>query len=389
MLPSQHESAARQPPSPADARAIEREFEAAVSQTNMGGLWITAVLCVVLLPLFWALDWVVIPHAVWLTLWLRLLCAAGAGALLLAHALAPGRLVRHLVPLSAGYMLMVVMCIAFMSFMHDGYESPYYAGISIVVLCVGVFFSWRTGTAILFNAAVYLIYMAPLLLGLLPVKDPSQVLTSQFFLLTSMGIAIVAQYRSQQRLHGECLIKIKERRLTAEIEQMASTDALTGLCNRRQFFTLAQAEFERARRYGHPLSLVMLDVDHFKHVNDTHGHGVGDEVLRAVARRIVDGMRQADIAARYGGEEFVIMLPETPGAAATQMFGERLRSRVSDAPIDTSAGRLEVTISMGVATVQADRETLANALKRADEALYAAKRAGRNRVVQAHDPMPA
>jgi len=154
---------------------------------------------------------------------------------------------------------------------------------------------------------------------------------------------------------------------------------LTGLYNRRHFFDVAQTELERSRRYHHSMSIIILDVDHFKRVNDSFGHMVGDEVLRSQARTSLASLRKVDIMGRYGGEEFVVMLPETNLTSACVM-AERLRSQVVSMRVGSDRGVVSITISIGVAgfdgKTEIDLDTLLN---RADQALYRAKGSGRNR----------
>ena len=170
------------------------------------------------------------------------------------------------------------------------------------------------------------------------------------------------------------------KRMENTLRQLATQDSLTGLFNRRHFFSLAQQEFERSQRYRHPLSLLMLDLDYFKAINDTYGHQLGDQVLQAVAGVIRAGLRQIDIACRYGGEEFVVLLPETAPATALSV-AQRVCAALVTTPVATAQGAVSVTVSIGVAALT-DHEplTLDDLLERADRALYAAKAAGRNRV---------
>ena len=156
--------------------------------------------------------------------------------------------------------------------------------------------------------------------------------------------------------------------------------------NRRYFEMKARDELERAMRFGRPFSLLMVDIDNFKNVNDRFGHRSGDEVLVELARRMTEVTRDIDTCARYGGEEFVLLLPETDSEGA-RVVAEKLRRIVSDAPIGVSdAGRLSVTVSVGVAGYPEHGDSLPDVLKRADEALYVAKRAGKDRVIVSGDP---
>jgi diguanylate cyclase (GGDEF)-like protein len=164
-----------------------------------------------------------------------------------------------------------------------------------------------------------------------------------------------------------------------EVQRLAITDSLTGLYNRRHFFELAEHELQRARRYRRSLSAIMLDIDHFKQVNDTYGHAVGDHVLKEVADSCRQAMRKEEVLGRYGGEEFVIMMPES-NLVATCQVAERLRQSIAQKTIDTEVGPVMVTVSLGVITLDDECSTLETLLAGADQALYWAKRSGRNRV---------
>lgn len=173
------------------------------------------------------------------------------------------------------------------------------------------------------------------------------------------------------------------------LERLSQYDDLTGLYNRRHFMSLAQQEFGRSRRYGTPLTLLMLDIDHFKRINDTYGHPAGDQVLKAIGRLIHDGLRGIDIAGRLGGEEFAVMLPETTIGQAI-MVAERLRGRIVSAPLSLNDGQsVACTLSIGIAMLSAEADHLDRLLQQADQALYAAKERGRNRVVSYVADRPA
>jgi diguanylate cyclase (GGDEF)-like protein/PAS domain S-box-containing protein len=169
------------------------------------------------------------------------------------------------------------------------------------------------------------------------------------------------------------------KQLQQELRLMASTDPLTGLLNRRRFLEQAETEFLRSQRYQHELAAVMLDIDHFKTINDTHGHFVGDQVLIAMSRAAENLLRGTDILGRWGGEEFVILMPETPLAGAA-ILAERLREVLARLAVDTTAGTLHFTVSAGVAARDATDADITDILQRADSALYAAKQHGRNRI---------
>jgi diguanylate cyclase (GGDEF)-like protein len=168
-----------------------------------------------------------------------------------------------------------------------------------------------------------------------------------------------------------------------ELQRKATIDPLTRLWNRGAIMELLERELSRARR-GTPISVAMIDADHFKRINDTYGHPVGDEVLAEIAKRIRSGIRDCDDAGRYGGEEFLVLLNNCDAAHA-HIAGERIRVAVAKTPIASSAGPLEMTVSVGI-TTYGPQPTAGNELVAAcDRALYAAKGKGRNRVETAED----
>jgi len=165
----------------------------------------------------------------------------------------------------------------------------------------------------------------------------------------------------------------------AELERLGRTDGLTGLLNRRAWEEALETEYRRFQRYRHKSVLVMFDIDHFKRVNDNHGHPAGDEVIRAVSEALRRCKRDVDIAGRYGGEEFGVIMPDTDFAGG-RFFAERLRRCVEGAPVVHDGAEIRYTISLGLAEVDSFEDGYAAWLTRTDQALYQSKEGGRNRV---------
>lgn len=225
------------------------------------------------------------------------------------------------------------------------------------------------------------------LLALAPVEDNAM-------LVRALDIGVndyLAKPIDRNELRARARTQLRRKAYQDKLRQnyqdrmvMAVTDSLTGLHNRRYLESHLGTAVDRATEGGKPAAVLMLDIDHFKAVNDTYGHPIGDEVLVECAKRIQLCVRGVDLAVRYGGEEFVVVVPDTTLDVA-QIVAERLRASFADEPFQVSAdvGKLEVTISTGVAITGAAKETAEELLRRADEALYEAKRTGRNRVVTA------
>ena len=187
---------------------------------------------------------------------------------------------------------------------------------------------------------------------------------------------LLARVRAQLRVKElQDELRWKNRTLT----EISSRDALTGVFNRGRFDVVLDEEVSRARRYGKPLSLVLIDIDHFKRVNDLHGHPAGDEVLRVVARIIAAGVRDCDTVARYGGEEFGVVLPEQ-GMAGVLATAERLRENVEVNEVQWNGVVIPVTVSIGVASWGTSMTDPLDLLAAADRCLYCAKNQGRNTV---------
>jgi diguanylate cyclase (GGDEF)-like protein len=178
----------------------------------------------------------------------------------------------------------------------------------------------------------------------------------------------------------QAAIAIRNVRLYERERHLAHTDELTQVYNRRYALQLAEREIERARRYQRPLAMILADIDHFKWVNDTYGHLVGDEVLRDLAQRCRRQLRDFDVLGRYGGEEFLVVLPEADAEAALGV-AERLRRAVAETPFNGGAHSIQITLSLGVVAFTHDHPDLNLWLTRVDAALYQAKESGRNRAV--------
>lgn len=187
------------------------------------------------------------------------------------------------------------------------------------------------------------------------------------------------ELRTLDLLAAQAAIAIENASLYDQVQQLAVTDPLTNIYNRRGFFQIGDSEIERARRFGHPLSALMFDLDYFKQFNDTFGHPFGDKILVALVEVCRRNIRTLDILGRYGGEEFAVLLPETDSATAAQI-AERVREAVEKTQMQIDDRVISITISIGVATLHDGVFDLTALLDQADQALYRAKQAGRNRV---------
>ena len=206
------------------------------------------------------------------------------------------------------------------------------------------------------------------LLGLVTAVDPEEGAFSDDDVESLSALAVQAG------------VAIENARLHRVVERQAVTDALTGLANRRQFYEVLGREYERAQRFGQPVSLILLDIDDFKQINDSRGHLAGDAVLHSVAATVAEVIREIDLASRYGGEEFAVLLPQT-GPEGAAHLAERLRSEIAARSIRFGTEEISgVTASFGVAAGPDDQMTQIDLIASADAALYQAKREGKNHV---------
>jgi two-component system cell cycle response regulator len=232
-----------------------------------------------------------------------------------------------------------------------------------------------TSDADLFSTAVVLLAEAP---------EPAEVLDWIQRGAVDVLLSPPAPADVLARAFAAARTKALVKELTAQnarLEELVLFDELTGLRNRRAMLHEVEMLTAVARRHDHPLSILMLDIDRFKAINDGHGHLVGDEVLRDIGRRVRGRLRTADVAGRLGGDELLIALPET-GVDGADTLAESVREAIGATPVRTSAGPVDVTVSIGVAGMEPDDDASV-LLERADAALYAAKAAGRDRAARA------
>ena len=199
-------------------------------------------------------------------------------------------------------------------------------------------------------------------------------------------LAEAAEEQAQKAETARILLaqEIAERReLETRLRVLATTDGLTGILNRAAFLDQGQRAFEDARRTGHEFAVVMVDVDHFKSINDQHGHAGGDNALRHLVTVFERLIRGTDLFGRLGGEEFAVILPKTPFEPA-KTVAERLRAGIEESPLTYADRKIAITISLGLAMAQPNEDNIEQLIARADHALYQAKQNGRNRVVIEH-----
>jgi diguanylate cyclase (GGDEF)-like protein len=206
--------------------------------------------------------------------------------------------------------------------------------------------------------------------------------TSRPFDQQDVQLAIAISHQAALTIQRSLLLEKAQR-----LDLLTMNDTLTGLNNRRHFLELADKEFQRARRYKRPLATMMLNIDRFKQLNDTYGHAVGDQVLRGVATRCSESVREANLLARYGGDEFIVLLLECDLSAAERV-ATRLHRRMAAAPIETDAGPLSIGISTGCAALVEDCANLQSLIALTDAALYLAKRPPPNAAVPPANPAP-
>lgn len=286
---------------------------------------------------------------------------------------------RHLV---AGWMLIIAEVVghAVLAVYYIGWESGFHFYIMLVppVMVVSPLDNWRSKAPLVLGLVALYVGLDFFLRLAQPAAtlDLSVINGLHYFNLITVLVLLIFLAGMYYRLvlHSE-----------QQLRDMATTDPLTRLRNRRSVLETSGFEAAKQRRDGRPMSFILCDVDHFKMVNDTHGHEAGDDVLKSVARVLRTGVREVDHASRWGGEEFLLLLPETHVAGAV-LVANRLREAICELRVASQGGPLQVTMTFGVSTLHPD-ESIDHAIARADKALYAGKHGGRNRVETADEDM--
>lgn len=374
------------------SQELEREFAFEYYVGSIRQLRYGLLVAFVLYGVFGVLDGSIIPN-VSLVAWViryTLVCPLMLGVVLLTYRVHSPYMIQFLsaaLGLLAGAGIIVMIILAPPPGNH-----LYYAGLLLVCTYVYVFVRLRFIVATAISWALVITYeFAAIFIADTPTAI---VMSNTFFLFAMNVIGMSACYSLERHLRYEFIhrrtIEDRNTRLNyalfqadearQEAETLARVDSLTGLFNRRYFFGVGELEIQRSSLVDSPLSLLMIDIDHFKAVNDRFGHLVGDSVLQIAAERLRAGTRKGDVICRYGGEEFAVMLPETAGPDA-EAIAERLREGMESKPFLAGDHSLAVTVSIGICSLAAPAtESLPVLVEQADGALYRAKEAGRNRV---------
>lgn len=260
----------------------------------------------------------------------------------------------------------IISCLLISLIVFIDYSSPMGIAVGTMYVIVVLFTFWHPKLrSTYFAASISTILIIGMYLYKPPIDEAWKAIVNRFISLTITWIIAI--------------LTVKIKRSDQKLIEMASYDFMTGLLNRREMFSRLNIEYSHVKRRGVPLSIIVLDVDHFKNINDTYGHTIGDVVLRAIAHILREGVREYDIICRYGGEEFIVITPETAIQQAHEL-AERLVKQVSISPIKVeAASSITITISAGV-TQLLEGDSIEMLISRADRALYHSKEKGRNQV---------
>lgn len=359
------------------ARRLEREYQRDYAMRYLTHMRIALVVGVLNYVSFGYLDYVMSPGTFPTIVEIRYFIATPL--LLLPMALLFTRfgayLSQPLILFASNVATISVLIIQWISWADTG--QYYYVGLILINLFTQVLarlqFVWATA-AIISNTLFF-----ELLLWFLPSVDVKTIAASHFFILGAVGMGFVVSYMFELQARRDFLASRSMNSRHKELLQQSHTDPLTGILNRRGLLERLDQERARCQRYEHGFVVALLDVDHFKSVNDNCGHACGDLLLRNLAGIIKDTCRSTDITGRWGGEEFLLLLPETSLNGARRIL-EELRKRVADEIFEHDGKRVPVSVSIGFTECDGNKE-VSECIREADMALYECKRLGRNRVM--------
>lgn len=263
--------------------------------------------------------------------------------------------------------VLMIQLLALLFFIPIRFIMTFFAAVYGVILTMLTVYVLGTTTANL--VALFVLLMLPVVVG--------AITTSRFGILQRREFALRTK---TEKINQKLEIEIKRRKkLEIALKELAAIDPLTGLYNRREYEMLFQREMDRAKRINKPLSVCLIDIDHFKRVNDTHGHTAGDEVLRKTADIFRKNLRLVDIIGRLGGEEFIVLLPEANIDKAVEV-SNRLLEAIAFTPIETGTTTIRITATIGITALLPNDKGIDSIIQRADAALYRGKESGRNRL---------
>jgi diguanylate cyclase (GGDEF)-like protein len=351
------------------------DFQAKVDARNTAMLRLETGLGSLLVGAFWILDWLFVREHIWVTGILRGLVIAYALSIYALCRQRPRLVERHVDMLAFSVNLAAGWSIAAIAWLEGGLESPYYAGLNLLVLCIGLMFLWPRRTALLLDGLIYAFYMLPLLGGFVPVRDPSMILMNQFFLVSTIILTVAAMHQRLVQQRSEFMAEQERLQLREEVAAMTRGGDRPELYDRAKFLVLAEDELKRSRRYGRPLACLVLGIDRYTEIVEQHDTSVGQEVIEYLAQSIVKDIRQFDLVGKYHADEFVLLLPETTLDDARELADRLIGNRT----VSTRAGLIEITPSVGLAALRDDTPDLASLLSRAVASLEQAKRDGGSR----------
>jgi diguanylate cyclase (GGDEF)-like protein len=351
------------------------DFQAKVDARNAAMLRLETGLGSLLVGAFWILDWLFVREHIWATGVLRGLVMAYALAIYALCRQRPRLVERHVDVLAFSVNLAAGFSIAAIAWLEGGLESPYYAGLNLLVLCIGLMFLWSRRMALLLDGLIYAFYMLPLLLGFVPIRDPSMILMNQFFLVSTIILTVAAMHQRLVQQRSEFMAEQERLQLREEVAAMTRGGSRPELYDRAKFLVLAEDELKRSRRYERPLACLVLGIDRYAEIVEQHDTSVGQEVLEYLAQTIVKDIRQFDLVGKYHADEFVLLLPETTLDDARELADRLLVHRT----VSTRAGLIDITPSVGLAALRSDTPDVASLLSRAVASLEQAKRDGGSR----------